>query len=309
MMQERIQEVLREAFEFAGNWPEKGVVNDFIPTISNIDPDLLSVCLTDMEGNTCFLGDTDYRYTLQSISKAVMLAYCLEHVPEDLLFSRVGVEPCGDHFNDIYRLEKFSRVPSNPFINAGAISMSGCLPGKDLEDKYERFRAFAGSLLGNPGLDYSREVCKCETETAHKNRAIAYMLLDSGVCDGDPAEYLELYYRGCAFLVNTPEVSRLGAVLAADGFDPVAKRQLISPKTSHTVRALIAGCGLYEETGAFNIEVGIPAKSGSSGVIMAAARKKAGIAVFSPGLDPVGNSVRGMKALSFLSEKLDLRTM
>jgi len=82
MMQERIQEGLREAFEFAGNWPEKGVVNDFIPTISNIDPDLLSVCLTDMEGNTCFLGDTDYRYTLQSISKAVMLAYCLEHVPE-----------------------------------------------------------------------------------------------------------------------------------------------------------------------------------------------------------------------------------
>ena len=139
--------------------------------------------------------------------------------------------------------------------------MSSCLPGNDVEDKYERFRAFAGSLLGNPGLDYSREV------------------------------------------------SRLGAVLAADGFDPVTKKQLISAKTSHTVRALIAGCGLYEQTGAYNIAAGIPAKSGSSGVIVAAARKKAGIAVFSPGLDPVGNSVRGLKALSCLSEKLDLRTM
>ena len=194
--------------------------------------------------------------------------------------------------------------------------MSSCLPGNDVEDKYERFRAFAGSLLGNPGLDYSREVCRCETETAHKNRAIAYMLLDSGVYNGNPDEYLELYYRGCAFLVNTPEVSRLGAVLAADGFDPVTKKQLISAKTSHTVRALIAGCGLYEQTGAYNIAApasgripGIPAKSGSSGVIVAAARKKAGIAVFSPGLDPVGNSVRGLKALSCLSEKLDLRTM
>jgi len=135
------------------------------------------------------------------------------------------------------------------------------------------------------------------------------MLLDSGVYDGNPDEYLELYYRGCAFLVNTPEVSRLGAVLAADGFDPVTKKQLISAKTSHTVRALIAGCGLYEQTGAYNIAAGIPAKSGSSGVIVAAARKKAGIAVFSPGLDPVGNSVRGLKALSYLSEKLDLRTM
>ena len=120
---------------------------------------------------------------------------------------------------------------------------------------------------------------------------------------------LQRYYRGCAFLVNTPEVSRLGAVLAADGFDPVTKKQLISAKTSHTVRALIAGCGLYEQTGAYNIAAGIPAKSGSSGVIVAAARKKAGIAVFSPGLDPVGNSVRGLKALSCLSEKLDLRTM
>ena len=179
--------------------------------------------------------------------------------------------------------------------------MSSCLPGNDVEDKYERFRAFAGSLLGNPRLDYSREVCRCETETAHKNRAIAYMLLDSGVCDGNPDEYLELYYRGCAFLVNTPEVSRLGAVLAADGFDPVTKKQLI--------RALIAGCGLYKQTGAYNIAAGIPAKSGSSGVIVAAARKKAGIAVFSPGLDPVGNSVCGLKALSCLSEKLDLRTM
>ena len=187
--------------------------------------------------------------------------------------------------------------------------MSSCLPGNDVEDKYERFRAFAGSLLGNPRLDYSREVCRCETETAHKNRAIAYMLLDSGVYNGNPDEYLELYYRGCAFLVNTPEVSRLGAVLAADGFDPVTKKQLISAKTSHTVRALIAGCGLYEQTGAYNIAAGIPAKSGSSGVIVAAARKKAGIAVFSPGLDPVGNSVRGLKALSCLSEKLDLRTM
>ena len=308
-MQETIRKAIQETFEFAKNWPEKGIVNDFIPTISNIDPDLLSVCLTDMDGNTYLFGDIDYRYTLQSISKAVMLAYCLEHVPEDLLFSRVGVEPCGDHFNDVYRLEKIDRIPSNPFINAGAISMSSCLPGNDVEDKYERFRAFAGSLLGNPGLDYSREVCRCETETAHKNRAIAYMLLDSGVYDGNPDEYLELYYRGCAFLVNTPEVSRLGAVLAADGFDPVTKKQLISAKTSHTVRALIAGCGLYEQTGAYNIAAGIPAKSGSSGVIVAAARKKAGIAVFSPGLDPVGNSVRGLKALSYLSEKLDLRTM
>ena len=124
----------------------------------------------------------------------------------------------------------------------------------------------------------------------------------------DSAHLREVFWAIPAW--TTPEeVSRLGAVLAADGFDPVTKKQLISAKTSHTVRALIAGCGLYEQTGAYNIAAGIPAKSGSSGVIVAAARKKAGIAVFSPGLDPIGNSVRGLKALSYLSEKLDLRTM
>ena len=304
-----MQNIVREAYEYAKSWPDAGVVNDFIPSFSGIDPNLLSVCLTDMEGNTYFCGDTEYRYTLQSISKAVMMAYCLETVPHELLFSRVGVEPCGDHFNDVYRLEKINRIPSNPFINAGAICLASCLPGADVEDKYGKFRAFAGKLMGNPDLDYSLEVCRCETETAHKNRAIAYMLLDSGVYDGDPDEYLELYYRGCALLVNTPEASRLGAVLAADGFDPVTKKQLISAETSHTIRALMAGCGLYEHTGAYNIASGIPAKSGSSGVITAAARKKAGIGVFSPGLDPVGNSVRGMKAIQYLSEKLDLRTM
>ena len=110
-------------------------------------------------------------------------------------------------------------------------------------------------------------------------------------------------------MVNTPEVSRLAAVLASDGTDPVTKEQIISGQTSRTLRALMAGCGLYEETGAYNIACGIPAKSGSSGVIAAAARQKAGIAVFSPGLDSAGNSVRGMKALSYLSDQLDLRTI
>ena len=301
--------IIQEVYEQAKSWPNKGIASDFIPAISHIDTNMLAISLTDMDGRTYSAGDTDYRFTLQSVSKAVNLAMCLEDVGKEAVFSRVGVEACGDRFNDIYRLEKIDRIPANPFINAGALSVVSCIRGANLEEKYERMRAFTGRLLGKADLDYSREVCKCETETAHKNRTIAYMLRESGVYDGDPDEYLELYYRACAFLVNVAEVSRLGAVLAGDGVDPITKERLLQKETCETIRALMAGCGLYGETGAYNIRVGIPTKSGSSGILMASARKRAGIAVYAPGIDSSGNSVVGTGVMAELAERLDLRMM
>ena len=304
-----LYEIIQDVYERAKTWPDKGVASDFIPAISNIDTDLLAISVTDVDGRVCSVGDTQYRFTLQSVSKVVALALCLETVGRDKVFSRVGVEGCGDRFNDIYRLEKIDRIPANPFINAGALAVVSCIPGESVEERYELFRSFTGRLLGNDSLDYSRQVCQCETETAHKNRTIAHMLLESGVYDGVPEEHLEVYYRGCAFLVNAVEVSRLGAVLAGDGVDPVTKERLLKRETCQTARAIMAGCGLYGETGAYNIRVGIPTKSGSSGILMASARKRAGIAVYAPGIDSSGNSVVGTGVMAELADRLDLRMM
>lgn len=304
-----MQKVIQNALEYAQSWLEKGQLPDFIPELTKVDPNRLALCLTDREGRIYGAGNLEDRFTIQSISKAIALALAIEDSGADEVFSRVGVEPCGDRFNSIYRLELLEKKPSNPFLNSGAIALASCIRGRDLEERYHRFQAFAGRLLGNAEVDYSRQVCACELTTGHRNRALASMLIDNGIITGDPEEHLELYYRGCALLVNVTELSHLGCVLAMDGLDVLTGQTLLPRSTCEILRALMAGCGLYNSTGAYNIEVGIPAKSGSSGAMMAAARGRCGLGVFSPRLDPNGNSVCGMKALAYLSRELDLRVL
>jgi len=304
-----MKNVIDEAYKYAKSCNETGTAAAFIPAISNIDLNLLAVCFTDINGNGYYSGDYEYRFTVQSISKAITYMFACMDVGRENVEKKVGIEPCGDHFNDVYKLEKMDHRPANPFVNAGAIAMASCIKGKDVEEKYARLHSFAAKLFDNPNLDYSKEVCKCETETAHKNRAIAYMLKDYGIYDGNPDEYLELYYRACAFFVNAKEVSFLGAVLANDGKNPKTQEEIVPKELCGYVRALMASCGMYERTGWYNLKVGIPSKSGSSGIIVASARGKGGLSAYSPGIDSAGNSVRGTEALAYISQKLDWRQM
>ncbi|MBQ5754449.1 MAG: glutaminase A [Oscillospiraceae bacterium] len=304
-----IETMLQQACDYARPWLAKGELPGFIPELTKVDPDKIAVSYTDLEGNTYSAGDAEEMYTLQSVSKVLAYAMAVEDAGWDEVNRRIGVEPCGDRFNSLYRLELMQAAPSNPFINSGAMASFSCIKGADMEEKYQRFRAFAARVLGSPELTYSPEVCHCEMTTGHRNRALASMLLDNGIYTGDPEEILELYYRGCALWVNTRQVSRMAAVLAGDGLDPATKERLIPAEVCRALRAMMAGCGLYDSTGRYNIEVGIPAKSGSSGVIMAAALGRAGLAAFSPKQDGKGNSVCGMKALAYLSREMNLRVL
>lgn len=302
-------DAVQGAYKYAAGWLGQGELPNFIPELTLVNPDRLAISITDTTGIHFSAGCTEERFTIQSVSKAIGLALAIEDVGSSIVFSRVGLEPCGDQFNSIYRLELMDKKPSNPFLNAGAIAVCGCIAGKDLKEKYERFRSLAAKLLDSPELDYSRQVSCCELETGHRNRALVNMLLDNNILSGNPDSTLKLYYRACSLLVNTREISHFGAVLALDGISPKTGQQYLPPSTCHIIRALMAGCGLYDRSGAYLAATGIPSKSGSSGVILGTSRSKAGIGVFSPRLDGKGNSVCGMKAMEYLAEKFDLRVL
>ena len=305
---QQICQTLEEAYQYAAQWVGKGKMPDFIPALEHEDPRRISVCITDLEGNTYTAGSYQGRFSLQSISKIILLEQAIRDSGEEVVFSRVGVEPSGTSFNSVYRLELIEKVPANPLINPGAIASASCLTGRDKEEKYQKFRALAGELLNDPTVDYDPVVCDCEMKTGHRNRALASMMLHNGVYTGDPEEYLELYYRGCALRVTAAQVSYFGAVLAGDGLCPKTGRRLLSREHSELYRALMATCGMYNTTGRYAVQVGIPGKSGSGGGIVAAARGKMGLGVYGPELDGNGNSVCGMKALEYLSRALDLRS-
>ena len=303
-----IQKILKEAYESANILVGTGRMPDFIPALEGIDPRRISISLTDMDGNTYCAGNYDGDFSIQSISKIILLELAMRDAGEEIVFSKIGVEPSGTGFNSLFRLELLEKKPANPFINPGAMVSASCIKGASLEEKYEKFRSLAGELLGNPDITYSKEVCHCEMTTGHRNRALASLLIANGIYDGDPEEYLELYYRGCAFYANTSEVSRFGAILANDGIIPGTDTRLLPKHHCELFRALMATCGMYDSTGKYAVEVDIPAKSGSGGGIIAAARGKAGVAVYSPELDGRGNSVCGMQALKYISEHLNLRS-
>ena len=304
---EQVQSALENAYDEAKKWVGTGTMPDFIPALADLDPALFSISLTDMQGNRYTAGNYDGTFSIQSISKILLLELAIRDVGEEEVFNRIGVEPSGSGFNSFYRLELIEQKPSNPLINAGAIASASCIKGADIEEKYQRLQALAGELLGNPNIDYSREVCDCEMKTGHRNRALASIMLHNGVYTGDPEVYLELYYRACGLYASTAELSYFGAILANDGVVPGTENRLLPKERCEMYRALMATCGMYDSTGRYAINIGIPAKSGSGGGICAAARGRAGVAVYGPELDGRGNSVCGMKAMEVLVKLLDLR--
>ncbi|WP_407653449.1 glutaminase A [Brevibacillus ruminantium] len=286
---------------------EKGEVASYIPELARQEKHMLgiSVCLVD--GTLLSAGDANHSFTLQSISKifSLMVALC-EHGP-DYVFQRVGKEPTGDPFNSIIKLETIKpHKPLNPMINAGAIAVAGMIPGASVEERLDKILQLLRKMSGNPDLRVNEKVYQSEKQTADRNRALAYFLKDSGILQGDVEETLDLYFRHCSIDMTTVEVARLAAVLAADGYDARSREQLFPREVARICKTFMITCGMYNASGEFAIDVGIPAKSGVAGGIMAAVPQRMGIGVFGPALDDKGNSVAGVKVLEKLSDRLDL---
>lgn len=274
----------------------------YIPELAQVDPDRLSAAIWPVGGGPVVrAGDPNHVFTLQSSAKIALLAGLLDEIGPDRVFDLVGVEPTGGHFASVAELEMRGSKPANPLINAGAILLCAQLPG-ELEDRIAWIEAWARRLYGVE-LQINQRVWVSERRTGHRNRAIAHVLKAAGRLDRDLDGVLETYFALCSLEATVAEAAHLGAVLAAGGVAPSGER-VLSAGSAATVVSLMAACGLYDESGAHLVATGLPAKSGVSGVIVAVAPGRAGLAVCCPRVNAKGGSVRGHVVLRELSRSL-----
>ncbi|MEP7241437.1 MAG: glutaminase A [Devosia sp.] len=281
-----------------------GKLADYIPELTRVEPDLFGIAFATMDGYVYEIGDTAAAFTIQSISKAIIYGLALEDHGRAEVLRKIGVEPSGEAFNSIAFDEKNNR-PFNPMVNAGAIAATALVKGSNETERWARildtFERFAGrSLL----LDDA--VYRSESATGHRNRAIAFLELNSGMIGGDVDEHLDLYFRQCSLLVNTADLAIIGATLANGGLNPVTGERALSAEHVRSVLSVMNTCGMYDYAGGWQFDVGLPAKSGVGGGITAVLPGHLGIGVFSPRLDAVGNSERGVKICEDLSRNFRL---
>lgn len=298
---ERVREVLERAVARART-NDEGEPASYIPELANAPLDALSAAITLREGHVVHAGDENHRFTFQSSAKLILLAGLLEERGEEAVFRVVGKEPSGGGFASLARLETHGPVPANPLINPGAIALSGLLEGH-LEDRLAWIERWSQRLYG-ANLPVQQRVLASERRTGDRNRSIAFFLKAQGVIEGEVEDVLDAYFALCSIEGGVREASRLAAVLATGGLAPESGERVLSVRTASTVVAIMATCGMYDESGAYLCATGLPAKSGVSGVIVAVATGRGGIAVASPRLNKKGGSVRGHEVLRDLSREL-----
>lgn len=286
---------------------QKGRVADYIPELGKVDPKLLGVSIYDVKGRLFEAGDSHHLFTLQSISKPIVLMLALLDNGEEEVFKKVGKEPTGDPFNSIVRLETFNeKKPLNPMINAGAISVSSMIKGSDADEKINRILNFIKEVTQNNAIGINQAVYESELKTGDRNRSMAYFLKDFGNIQENVDDTLDVYFKQCSIEITTRELAYIGAVLARNGKDIITSKQIFPTRYCHIVKSYMATCGMYDGSGEFAIDIGIPAKSGVGGGIMCTVLDRMGIGVFSPALDKKGNSYAGVSLLKELSEELAL---
>ena len=302
-----MQQTVTQAYLYARTYLGQGAKADYIPQLCKMNSDYFGLAITNLAGQTYGCGDFEQKFTIQSICKVILLITALQDAGFDKVFSRVGMEPTGDKFNSIVRLETGSgNRPLNPLINAGAIAVTSCIAGSTSDDKFDRVLHVAQTLLGNQAISYDEDVYSSEKATGDRNRALAYMMRSGGVFSESVDELLETYFKACSLSVNCSEISYMGAILANNGVDPISGKLTVDPFFVKVTRSLMSVCGLYDASGEFALRVGIPAKSGVGGGILGIVPSRMGIATFAPLLDSKGNSTCGIKAMEFLSSALSL---
>lgn len=302
-----MQDIIDKAISYGRAFLHEGQPASYIPELKKAEPSQLGISVVTMDGRLLCSGDCNSGFTIQSISKVVSLMLAIMDRGEDYVFSKVGMEPTGDAFNSIIKLETVkTSKPLNPMINAGAIAVDSLIAGVDPEERFGRLIAFFRKLCCNDRLCYNEKVFRSEKETGFRNRSLAHFMKDMGVLEGDVEEVLDLYFKQCSIQADCCDIAMLGAVLAKDGISPAIGERVVPQNIARMVKTFMVTCGMYDASGEFAIKVGFPAKSGVGGGIMAAVPGKMGIGVFGPALDHKGNSVGGIKVLEYLSQKLEL---
>jgi glutaminase len=298
---------LEQLLEEAKQSTSKGRVADYIPELGNANPADLSIAIFYPDGRCISAGNIDKKFTLQSISKVISLALVLMDRGFQYVFERVGMEPTGDPFNSIAKLETMAPAkPLNPMINAGALVVTHMIKGDSVMERFNRLLDFVRKLAGGPSIDYNAKVADSEFEMADLNRSLCYFLKQHHIIREDVEALLDLYTKQCAIEMDCLNLARIGLIFAMDGEDPLSGERILPVNVARICKTFMVTCGMYNASGEFSIKVGIPAKSGVSGGILGAVPGRFGIGIFGPSLDDKGNSIAGSKLLELLSKKYQL---
>ena len=281
-----------------------GVLADYIPELARVDADSFGIAMATIDGALHAVGDAHIPFTIQSASKAFAYCLALELAGRDAVTRRVGVEPSGDAFNSIVFNPATNR-PFNPMVNAGAITVCGIIHDAVGPDAFDLILERLSEAAGRP-LSVDEAVYRSESETGHRNRAIGHLLRNFGALQGSVDDVLDIYFRQCSILVTANDLARMGATLAHVGENPITGRQVFSLSAVRATLAVMFTCGMYDHSGHWAFEVGVPAKSGVGGGIVGVVNRQLGIAAYSPRLDDKGNSVRGVAAFRDLADELGL---
>lgn len=301
MEESTVSEVLTEAFDEVSGMHNLGEVASYIPELGKVDPEKFGVCLTTIDDIGCGAGDCNERFSIQSITKVLSLTLAFKNLGRSC-WTRVDVEPAGTSFNSLVQLEYESGIPRNPFINSGALVVSDMLVSL-LDDPKKEFIEFVRSLTHEDSIDYDVKTAESEYEEGFRNFAVINLLRSFGNIDNDVEEVLDFYFHLCSIKMNCTELSRTFLFLANGGKDPISGEKILTRSQSKRVNAIMMTCGFYDEAGEFAYEVGLPGKSGVGGGIVAVNPGKYSIAVWSPKLNPQGNSYRGLKFLERFTTK------
>ncbi len=294
-------EILKGIYEEVKGLNLDGKVASYIPELAGVSPDKFGIYLLTVDGKEYKVGDSDEKFSIQSISKVLSLAQVMSLVGEKI-WERIGVEPSGNSFNSIVQLEYENGIPRNPFINAGALVMADVLISK-LKDPKKEFLEFVRKISGNNHIEYNFMVAKSEQDTGFMNASLVNMLKSRGNINNTVEAVLDFYFHQCSIEMSCKDLANAFMLFANQGNYKHLSEQMLTGSQVKRINALMLSCGFYDESGEFAYKVGLPGKSGVGGGIVAVQPQEFSVAVWNPRLNKKGNSSMGMKALELLTTK------
>ena len=299
---EVVAAVIQEAYDKFKN-DTNGKNADYIPYLAQVDSKLFGIAVVTTDNQIVTKGDVNYSFSIQSIWKVYTLALAMDELGPEKVFEKVGSEPTGRPFNSPVAVVDMPTHTGNPFVNAGAIATTSLISGRDATDKWNRILDFYSRVAGET-LTLIDEVYKSEAATNTGNKALSMLLAKYDRIYADPFESVDVYTKQCSVGVNATQLARMGATLANNGINPATGEQVIKAEAVPHILSTMTEAGLYDGSGGWAWHVGLPAKSGVGGGIVAIVPGKGAIAVFAPPLDEAGNSVKAQEVIEYVSNKL-----
>jgi glutaminase len=283
----------------------EGQNSQVYPALARVPDTLFGVCVVGTNGAIHAVGDTDHEFSIMSVSKPFLFALICEQIGAEKAREKLGANATGFAFNSVAGIERTADGRTNPMVNAGAIATTSLVPGANVEAKWKFIHDGLSEFAGRK-LPMNDEVLKSALETNFRNRSIAQFLQSVGKIYCDPMEAVELYTRQCSLNVSAKDLAVMGATLADGGVNPVTKGRVVDPDICHYALAVMTTAGLYETSGDWLYEIGLPGKSGIGGGIVTVSPGKGGLGTFAPPLDAAGNSVKGQLVAKYLSQRLGM---